>query len=404
LSDVQHYAAVNDPTHPLAASQFTENVAHSFNDTRGTGAMACDTGSAYVEQALDVEAVHAMAPGAHILYVGAKNCNAPLYQALRKVVDHHLANIVTASWGDDAGDRLDDADLRASVDATLMMAAGTGVSVMFSSADDGDGYSDTGVIAPDYPASSPWATAVGGTTLEAGFGVRQLGWSTALSSLCTQPTDLIAGCSPALVGTWLPPVYAGGSGGGTSYHYPEPSYQAGVVPLALATRNAASVGSTPMRVEPDVAMDGDTNTGLRIGLTETFPGGAKRYGQLRGGGTSLASPLFAGIVALADQLAGTSLGFLNPALYQLHRSHPGVIDDVVPGSQAQRLVRYGDGVDTAAGLQFLTSIVDYQGTDACPGGGSCVAPSVSLSTAPGFDDMTGLGTPTVGFVPALARL
>lgn len=406
LSDAQHYALVNDPSHPLASSQFTEMLAHSFNLTRGTSATGCSTSEAYAEQALDVEAVHAMAPGAHILYVGAKNCHVPLYQALRKVVDHHLANIVTASWGDDAGDVLDDAGLRASVNATLTMAAGTGVSVIFSSADDGDGFSDTGTVAPDFPASSPWATAVGGTTLEAGFGVGQLGWSSALSYLCTQATQGIAGCSPALVGTWMTPSYSGGSGGGTSYHYTQPSYQAGVVPVALATRNAAVTGSTPMRVEPDVAMDGDVNTGLLIGLTETFPGGAMRYGQLRGGGTSLASPLFAGIVALADQLAGRSLGFVNPALYQLHRSQPGVIDDVGPGTQAQRLVRYGDGVDTADGLQVLTSIVGYQGPESyCPpGGGACRTQNVSLSTTPGYDDVTGLGTPTLGFVPALAKL
>ena len=405
LSDAQHYAALNDPAHPLAASQLTEVVARSFNDTRDAGALGCSTSDAYLEQALDVEAVHAMAPGAHILYVGAKNCNAPLYDALRKVVDHHLANIVTASWGDDAGDVLDDAGLRASVDDTLMMAAGTGVSVMFSSADDGDGFSDTGVVAPDFPASSPWVTAVGGTTLEAGFGVGELGWSTALSFLCTQPTDQIPGCSPALSGTWLTPTYFEGSGGGTSYHYPQPSYQAGVVPLALATRNSAVVGSTPMRVEPDVSMDGDPNTGLLVGLTQSFPDGTARYGQMRLGGTSLASPLFAGLVALADQAAGRSLGFLNPALYQLHRSQPAVIDDVVTGSQAQRLVRYADGLDTVNGLEVLTSIVDYQGPETyCATPGSCVTRSVSLSTAPGYDDLTGLGTPASGFVPALAKL
>ena len=146
LSDAQTYARRNDPGHPLAASQFSEITARSFGDVG-----SCSASGWYGESALDVEAVHAMAPGAHILYVGTKDCNLPLYDALRTVVDRHLADIVTASWSDEAGDVTDDAGRRASVDNTLVMAASTGVSVVFASGDDGDEYANTGDVAPDYP-------------------------------------------------------------------------------------------------------------------------------------------------------------------------------------------------------------------------------------------------------------
>jgi subtilase family serine protease len=400
LADAQTYARTNDPTHPLAASQLSEATAHSFNDRR-----ACDASSWFGEESLDVEAVHAIAPGAHIVYEGAKNCFQALYDTLRSVVDHHVAEVVSASWGDDAGDLLDDASTRTAVDDTLMMAAGTGVSVVFASGDNGDEFSATGVVSPDYPASSPWATAVGGTTLESGFGIGEFGWSTGESLLCTPVIVGATGCSSSTVNQWLPASFAGGSGGGTSYHYAQPSYQTGVVPLSLATRNAGSVGPAPKRVVPDVSMDGDPATGMLEGLTQRFPGGT-RYGQYRVGGTSLSTPLFAGVVALADQWAGKSLGFLNPALYTIAQTEPVVLHVVTPDPpQSLVMVQYANSVDASAGSVVSTLIVGYQGAETyCGPSGSCSSRDVTLTTGSGYSDMTGTGAPRVGFVPALAKL
>jgi subtilase family serine protease len=400
LADAQTYARTNDPAHPLGASQFSETTAHSFNDRK-----ACEASSWFGEQSLDVEAVHAMAPGAHIVYVGAKNCFQALYDTLRSVVDHHTAEVVNASWGDNAGDLLDDASTRAAVDDTLMMAAGTGVSVVFASGDNGDEFSATGVVAPDYPASSPWATAVGGTTLEFGFGIGEYGWSTGNSDLCTQAIVGATGCSSSTLDQWLPTSFQGGSGGGTSYHYAQPSYQAGVVPPDLATANAASVGPGPKRVEPDVSMDGDPATGMLIGLTQAYAHGT-RYGQYRVGGTSLSAPLFAGVVALADQWAGSSLGFLNPALYTMARTEPVVLHAVTPGQpQSQTMVAYANSLDASDGSVISSRIVDYQGVEIyCAPSGSCSSRDVSLTTGGGYSDMTGTGAPRTGFVPALAKL
>ena len=403
LSDTQTYDAQVDPTHILNSSQFSELLPTSFNE-----AATCDANGWYGEQTLDIEAVHSTAPAAKILYVGAKNCFNTLFDSVRQVVDGHLADVITDSWGDDAGDLLDDAGTRASFDNTAMMAAGTGISLLFSSGDNGDEFATTGLQSADYPASSPWLTAVGGTSLEVGAnGARdaEYGWSTARSFLCT-PTIVGAGfpgCSQKTLGTWGPPLSDGGSGGGTSYNYPQPAYQKGIVPLALATRNSAAIGDQPMRVEPDISTVGDPGTGFLVGETQTFPNGVY-YDTYRIGGTSVASPVFAGIIAVANGKAGTDLGFLNPALYQLDRSDPAAIKDITPpGKAIMARVDYANSIDASQGFLYTTRIVTYEGPETyCDNTGNCATRNNALKTNPGYDSMTGLGSPAASFIKALA--
>ena len=399
-SDAATYSTLNDPTHVLSKAQFSEVLPKSFDD----GGM-CGASEWSEEQTLDVEAVHGMAPGAKIVYVGAKDCFDGLFDAVRMVVDDHLADVVTDSWGNNGGDLLDDAGTRASFDHTLIMAAGTGVSVLFASGDNGDEFATLGFASPDYPPSSPWDTAVGGTSLEVGANgarIEEFGWSTDHSYLCTSVLIGSTGCTKKTLGTWLPLAFDGGSGGGTSYHYLQPAYQAGVVPIALATRNSPLIGPIPTRVVPDISLDADPGTGFLEGETQTFPNGVY-YDQFRIGGTSLASPLFAGIVAIADQVAGKSLGFLNPALYSLHSG--SAIDDIVGAHKvAQSRVDYANSVSPSGGYLFTTRIVDYQGPETyCDGAGNCATRNVVISAFKGYDDMTGLGSPGLGLVPALAK-
>ena len=92
----------------------------------------------------------------------------------------------------------------------------------------------------------------------------------------------------------------------------EPWYQFGVVPKSISHY----FSSRPGRAVPDVAMDGDPNTGMLEGETQTFSDGTY-YDTYRIGGTSVSCPLFAGLMALADQRAGHPHGFANPALYAL---------------------------------------------------------------------------------------
>jgi subtilase family serine protease len=405
LAVAQKYYQLNDPSEPLASSQFSEITPKHFNMTG-----VCGASGWFGEQTLDVEAVHATAPGAHILYVGSKNCGGSLFDAVQKVVDQHAADIITDSWGDDGGDLLDSSSVRQAFDNILIMAAGTGIGVQFSSGDAGDNYAGLGLTTPDYPASSPWVTAVGGTVLQIDAqGQRQseLGWSTSKSTLCTTAVvGAVAGCTKSTVGTWQPPApgaYLYGGGGGTSYEYAEPSYQKAVVPAALTDRNQALTGVSN-RVEPDISMDADIQTGMLIGETQDFKGTAK-YDQYRIGGTSLASPLFAGVMAVSDQMAGKAIGFANPALYAVaKRSVAGTIFDVVPGgAQANVRVDFVDSLNARHGELHSVRTFTYEGPETfCDGTGNCGTHNVALSTAPGFDSMTGIGTPGSGLEAALA--
>jgi subtilase family serine protease len=398
FADAQKYASINDPSHPLAPSQFSEVLAPKFN----FGDL-CGQSSWYGEQTLDVEAVHATAPGAHILFGGAENCaQGDLTAMVRHIVDDHLANVITNSYGDPAGDLLDSSSVRAATDNTLLMAAGTGISVLFSSGDWEDNYPLVGTAAPTYPASSPWATGIGGTTLkinDAGLRFGELGWSTARSYLCNETYARLGGCTDAQLGTWQPIDLSldGGSGGGTSFVYHQPSYQAGVVPTSLSRAH----GSDPMRVEPDISMDADPATGMLVGETQTFPNGVF-YDQYRIGGTSLSSPLMAGVIARADGNAGHPLGFLNPSLYALY-GHSGSLFDILPaGKQDQSRADFANSLNASDGFLYTTRIIDYEGQEAfCNGDGQCQTRDFSLHTAPGYDNMTGLGTPGEQFLATL---
>ena len=145
------------------------------------------------------------------------------------------------------------------------------------------------------------------------------------------------------------------------------------MPTALAERNTAITGIRN-RVEPDISMDGDPTTGMLVGETQEFPDGTY-YDQYRIGGTSLASPLFAGVMADADQAAGASLGFVNPLLYSLGASPAAAsaFYDVVPGGK-QALVRndYLDEVDAKEGILTSVRTLDYEGREVfCSGTGNC---------------------------------
>src|SRR5207302_9886633 len=92
----------------------------------------------------------------------------------------------------------------------------------------------------------------------------------------------------------------------------EPSYLVGIVPSSVF---AAQVRTG--RAVPDISAFADPNTGYLIGETQTFPDGSVKYSEYRIGGTSLSSPIMAGIMALADQAAGHPHGFANPVFYSL---------------------------------------------------------------------------------------
>jgi subtilase family serine protease len=402
LADAQEYFKLNDPAHSLSSGQF-------FNAEPATvdAEAQCGGSGWFSEQALDVESSHAMAPGAAILFVGAQDCfDNSLLAAVTTAVTSG-ASVVSDSWGDGAGDLFTDTATKTAFDNTFMLADSTGVSILFSSGDSGDNFAATGLTVPDYPTTSPFITAVGGTTLEvnkANQRAAEFGWSTAKQTMCAGVSTTNCGSATSPTGSL---AFQVGGGGGTSYFYTQPFYQAAVVPAALALRNAPLFGPVPLRVVPDISMDADAQSGMLIGLTQTFPSGVA-YGQFKEGGTSLASPLLAGVIADADQAAGISLGFLNPVLYKAFVSSPSAFRDIMPPasplSTAVVRVDFANTVNNSAGFNVSLRVIDYAGPETfCDATGNCATRPVTLTTAPGFDSLTGLGSAGAAFVSALSK-
>ncbi|MCW2753320.1 MAG: serine protease [Marmoricola sp.] len=316
------------------------------------------------EEALDVEAVHTMAPGAKILYVGSPNNGADMDSALNWIVSKHAADIVSNSYGF-SSEALPPGNIKPTNDI-FIQAAATGISLFFPSGDNGD---ETGAVAgatptPDWPASSPWVTAVGGTSLgvtSTNTRLFELGWETNKSLLSA--------------GAWAAPFYVYGSGGGTSRLFAQPSYQAGVVPASMSQ----TYGGAPMRVVPDVAAVGDPTTGMAVGQTQLFPDGHAAYAEYRIGGTSLSSPLYAGMFALALQKAGHEFGLANPVLYQAGANDITKTDlATYPGAVR---VDFVNGVDGSNGYSYTARYFDAD-------------TGLTIHVAPGYDDVTGVGSPT----------
>jgi subtilase family serine protease len=407
-SDATRYFNTNDPGNSFANAGFSQLLAAPFNDQA-----TCAASGWLTEQAIDVEAVHSTAPDAHILYVGAKNCfDSGLLTAEQNVVDNRLADVVTNSWGDDAGDLLDDVATKTAYDNVFLLAGGTGITVQFSSGDNGDNFNLFGFSSSDFPTESPYVTSVGGTSLQIGKNGQQLGqagWATGRSFKCTA-NAVNALCTHSMLNTWLPVTYDGGGGGFTSYNFTQPWYQAPVVPTSLSERNANILGPVAMRVDPDISMDADPGTGFLIGLHQTFSNGTARYSETRYGGTSLASPLLAGVIADADQAAvdagGAAVGFINPAIYGLV-TKAGAIDDILPGGkQGQLRVDHAFtylGPGAKGNLDSFRELT-YEGTITyCDTTGNCATRPNTLSTAKGYDSMTGLGAIGPKFISDLSN-
>ncbi len=325
-----------------------------------------------LETALDVEWAHAMAPMANIIDVTSNPAETQgvqgfpaMMNAEQFVVDHHLANVISQSFGSteqNFGGTQSLLNLR----HAYISAAADGVTVLASTGDSGTANpGKTPVPNPktiefptvQWPASDPLVTAVGGTYL------------------CTDPvtgssvdsTDPPANCQnqPSREIGWID------SGGGFSSIFSAPSYQ-----------SALPAGSTPvgsMRGVPDVAFQasartaplvydtapGDASGGLACDPTTGNPCSAGWYVV---GGTSCSAPQWAGLVAIADQIAGHGLGLINPKLYALAAgpNYSQYFYDVTTGSN-----------------QADPSVPGYPATS-------------------GWDPVTGLGTPNAAkLLPAL---
>ena len=246
-----------------------------------------------VETALDVEAVHMMAPYAKIvlLVANGNNINNGLFDAIDKVVTEHLANVTTMSWG--APENLFAAsgffasgyDNYPFSEFYFALGSSEGISFFAASGDFGaNGGTPSKYGGVIYPSSSPFVTSVGGTTLF----VRTVSGDVRSSSVIQYAGETAWSSSPQYLGATV------SSGGGVSTFFSRPFYQ-----------NTPSL----YREVPDISADANPYTGAII----IYEGE-----EIAIGGTSLSSPLVAGMTSLLDQSLNRELGLLNPYLYTIN--------------------------------------------------------------------------------------
>ncbi|AMM22013.1 hypothetical protein AX769_20010 [Frondihabitans sp. PAMC 28766] len=375
VTDVNTYS--RSKGEPLLTSTQYRDV--SVSKSAFTDEASCGYPSGWqVEQTLDVEAVHAIAPSAGILYAGAGDCGAGTDLALSTILDQGLANVVSNSYGGTGEPTGQGAQAYIDGEVNLQLqAAAEGIGLYFASGDDGDEKADLGYASANFPASSPWVTSVGGTSLgisSTGQRAFELGWGDVLDPIVTTKAAPKAHYQTTLPGS----LFSGGSGGGWSKVFKRSSlpvdYQASAVNVKTAS---------DYRVGPDISALADPFTGLSIGyhpITNNSTLATGAWSSSVAGGTSLATPLVAGLMATVQQRTGAHVGFANPILYSLYRSAPKTFFDVKTPTGHPRLV-------------YSTSSASYLVTLNDDG---------SYHTANGFDYVTGLGVLNMSSIAGFA--
>jgi subtilase family serine protease len=294
-----------------------------LNQTGGTTLPANATAGGWdVEEALDVEWAHAIAPQANIiLFEANSNSFADLQAAVSTAAGSTGVSVVSMSWGGG------ESSSETSMDSTFLTPNGhQGVTFLASTGDNG---SPAG-----YPAYSPNVVAVGGTTLD-------------INSSGTYIAE----------GAWS------GTGGGISTVESQPSYQVGQVNGTSSTH----------RTVPDVAMDADPNSGVYV--LDSYGGG-----WFQVGGTSLSTPMWGGLIAIANQgraLAGQStLNGLTQTLPTLYNLPSSDFNDITSGSNGTYSATVGYDLVTGRGTPIANLLVP-----ALAGYGTTQAPTVSAPSS-----------------------
>lgn len=243
------------------------------------------------EVALDIEVAGAIAPGARIAVYFAANTTAGFIQAVSQAV-HDQTNqpsVVSISWGGpEAGWP---AQTIRAFEQVLQAAAALGVTICAAAGDSGSGGGVSGGgNNVDFPASSAYVLACGGTTLEASAG---------------RISETV----------WNDGSQGGATGGGISGVFPVPTWQRHLT----VTRTGGGAAPLTGRGVPDVAGDADPESGYAVSVDGT---------PAVVGGTSAVAPLWAALVARINAASGRTLGWLNPVLY----AHPSALRDIVHGN------------------------------------------------------------------------
>ncbi len=315
-----------------------------------------------LESALDIEQVIGLAPQAHVLvYQGPGEQKVAPIDILSQIVADDRAQVISSSWGlCEAFTFLAGAGVIQFENTLLQEAAAQGQSFFAASGDAGSVQCEQIEpedieLAVNNPASQPFATGVGGTSLFSRNGGEDVRYD---------------GTLPPIEGVWNNGKRSeglGGSGGGLSEVWTMPGYQSAA--SAVGTVNAESSSepcgrSTLCREVPDVAASADPNKGYVVHVGGEPPNG----GWTQVGGTSAAAPLwaaFAGLANASSACGGVPIGFANPSLYAIASSnYAGNFRDVVEPSPETHVADN----NTATGLS-------------------------PFSVTPNYDMATGLGAP-----------
>jgi subtilase family serine protease len=305
------------------------------------------------ETSLDVEYSHAIAPGANILLVETPVAETEgttgfpeIVEAENYVIDHHLGDVISQSFGA-TEETFPDPQSIYGLRSAFINAALHHVTVLAGSGDAGPTNATASPDAMDFypfqvnswPSSDPLVTSVGGTHLQLDAAGNRLG------------PDSVWNDGTELFNLFGPPYTPAAGGGGLSSVFGRPSYQDSVRDVVHHQRGT-----------PDVSMSAAVDGGANVYLG--FLGADSGYYTI--GGTSEASPEFAGIVAIADQAGGRDLGLLNPRLYG---SGGSGLSDITVGNNT---------------VTFENPAGDpYPGPHTVPG----------YDAVPGYDLASGLGTP-----------
>jgi subtilase family serine protease len=312
--------------------------------------------STYEETALDVETVHSLAPDATIdlVVTGDKPPDSTLesffyylFQPVEYAVDHNLGDVITISYG--AGESCFDSAFLLYEHALFEKAQAKKIGVFVSAGDNGAAIESctsptttTGFFlgkGTSIPASDNLVTSVGGTSLSANVGTGKYVSET----------------------TWNEDsVFDGATGGGFSSDFPRPDYQDKV----------PGIGN--FRGEPDVSWDADPLTGVPVVVS--LSGGTY---IIPFGGTSVGAPAWGALAVLFNQYAGKRLGFLNNAIYRILKSKS-----------------YGDGFRNIKTGNNSVNGFDVNGN---------LTPITGYTAGPGWDAVTGVGTPKVTALAALLK-
>lgn len=346
------------------------------------------------ETTLDVEWVHAVAPGAKIILVVAPtNSFSDLFTGIITAASQPGVVSISNSWSgfDTAffGIAAESAFYNPA-DAILQAIGAAGISVNFSTGDFGDNAKELGGLytSTGWPASSPFATGVGGVSV-ALDSHKHIAWQTSWGTELTEIADKASLGSPPIDAANPGPFNEGFDAGGTggfSDAYPKPFWQSGVPGNRRGT--------------PDISWVADPFTGVEIIFT------ADAAGDLAIeviGGTSVACPMFSGLWGIATQRAHHPLGQAAPRLYRLSRES-GAITDIVnfssPSNVTGTLVD-ANGTSTmraselAAPLNNQPNFVSalYNSPFSTRWFVITFGVDSTLQTGPGWDQATGLGTP-----------